>query len=104
MGDEMMKAVIMAGGKGTRIASINAEVPKPMIGIDGKPILQYQIECLARQGITDILLVIGYLGRIIEEYFCDGNAFDPYRAVAKKLIKNLKRSKSIAKICTKILC
>lgn len=71
----MMKAVIMAGGKGTRIASINAEVPKPMIGIDGKPILQYQIECLARQGITDILLVIGYLGRIIEEYFGDGNAF-----------------------------
>ena len=44
-----MKAVIMAGGKGTRITSVNANVPKPMIKIDGKPILQYQIECLARQ-------------------------------------------------------
>ncbi len=43
-----MKAVIMAGGKGTRIASVNADVPKPMIEIEGKPILQYQIECLSR--------------------------------------------------------
>lgn len=41
-----MKVVIMAGGKGTRIASINSEVPKPMIEICGKPILQHQIECL----------------------------------------------------------
>ena len=63
----MMKAVIMAGGKGTRIASINAAVPKPMIEIDGKPILRYQLECFARQEITDIVLVIGYLGDMIEE-------------------------------------
>ena len=70
-----MKAVIMAGGKGTRIASVNAVVPKPMIEIDGKPILQYQIECLARQGITDIVLVVGYMGDIIEKYFDDGDAF-----------------------------
>lgn len=70
-----MKAVIMAGGKGTRIASVNAEVPKPMIAIHGKPVLQYQLECLAGQGITDIVLVIGYLGNIIEEYFEDGGAF-----------------------------
>ena len=39
----MMKVVIMAGGKGTRIASINSEVPKPMIEICGKPILEWQI-------------------------------------------------------------
>lgn len=70
-----MKAVIMAGGKGTRIASVNAAVPKPMIEIDGKPILQYQIECLARQGITDIVLVIGYMGDVIEKYFGEGDAF-----------------------------
>lgn len=68
-----MKAVIMAGGKGTRIASLNAAVPKPMIEINGKPILLYQIECLAAQGITDIVLVIGYLGEKIEEYFGSGD-------------------------------
>jgi len=68
-----MKAVIMAGGKGTRIASVNAAVPKPMIEIDRKPILLYQIECLAAQGITDIVLVIGYLGERIKEYFGSGD-------------------------------
>ncbi len=63
-----MKAVIMAGGKGTRIATMNAVVPKPMINICGKPILEYQIDCLRKQNITDIILVIGYLGNIIEKY------------------------------------
>ena len=67
-----MKTVIMAGGKGTRIASINADVPKPMIEICGKPILEYQIECLKKQNLTDIILVIGHLGNVIEEYFKNG--------------------------------
>ncbi len=70
-----MKAVIMAGGKGTRIASVNAEVPKPMIPVLGKPILQYQIEALKAQGVTEIILVIGYLGHIVKEHFKDGNSF-----------------------------
>ncbi len=70
-----MKVIIMAGGKGTRIASVKSDVPKPMIPIAGKPILEYQIECLKRQGLTDITLVIGHLGHIIEEYFEDGSKF-----------------------------
>lgn len=70
-----MKTVIMAGGKGTRISSVNADVPKPMIPILDKPILQYQLECLSRQGYTDIILSIGYLGHIIRNYFGDGSNF-----------------------------
>lgn len=70
-----MKAVIMAGGRGTRIASINSLVPKPMIEICGKPILEYQLNCLKSQGVDDITLVIGYLGEKIKEYFADGQAF-----------------------------
>ena len=70
-----MKTVIMAGGKGTRIASVKSDVPKPMILIAGKPILEWQIECLRTQGLTDITLVIGYLGYVIEEYFGDGSMF-----------------------------
>ena len=70
-----MKTVIMAGGKGTRIASVKSDVPKPMIPIAGKPILEWQIECLRTQGLTDISLVIGYLGHVIEEYFGDGSKF-----------------------------
>ena len=73
--DKFMKAIIMAGGKGTRIASVNAEVPKPMIPVLGKPILQYQIEALKAQGVTEIILVIGYLGHFVKEHFKDGNSF-----------------------------
>lgn len=67
-----MKTVIMAGGKGTRIASVANDVPKPMIKICGKPILEYQIENLKACGLTDIILVIGHLGDKIKEYFGDG--------------------------------
>ena len=70
-----MKVVIMAGGKGTRIASINNDVPKPMISIAGKPILEWQIENLKACGLTDITLVIGYLGNVIHEYFGNGSKF-----------------------------
>ena len=70
-----MKAVIMAGGMGTRIASVRSDVPKPMIEIAGKPILQYQIENLRADGITDITLVVGHLGSVITDYFGDGAAF-----------------------------
>jgi len=70
-----MKIVIMAGGKGTRIASINSEVPKPMIEILGKPILEYQVEVLKKQGFNDYIFVIGHLGHVIKDYFDDGSKF-----------------------------
>jgi D,D-heptose 1,7-bisphosphate phosphatase len=70
-----MKVVIMAGGKGTRIASIANDIPKPMIRIGGKPILEHQIENLKACGITDITLVIGHLGDAVKNYFQDGSAF-----------------------------
>ena len=72
-----MKTVIMAGGKGTRIASVNAEVPKPMIPILGKPILEYQLECLRDQGYRDVILVVGHLGHVIQDYFGDGSGISP---------------------------
>ena len=68
-----MKTIIMAGGKGTRIASIASDVPKPMIRVCGKPILEHQIENLKACGLTDITLVVGHLGHIIQEYFGDGS-------------------------------
>ena len=54
-----MKAVIMAGGHGTRIRSVASDIPKPMIPVLGKPVLQYQLECLKENGITDVILVTG---------------------------------------------
>ena len=70
-----MKTVIMAGGRGTRIASVARDIPKPMIPICGKPVLAHEIECLRAQGFTDILLTVSYLGRQIMEYFGDGANF-----------------------------
>jgi len=70
-----MKTIIMAGGKGTRIAAIAADIPKPMIRIGGKPILEHQIENLKACGLTDITLVIGHLGEVIRNYFKDGSRF-----------------------------
>lgn len=65
----------MAGGMGTRIASVKSDVPKPMIPICGKPILEWQIENLKACGLTDITLVIGYLGHMVKEYFGEGEKF-----------------------------
>ena len=68
-----MIAVIMAGGKGTRIASVSTEVPKPMIPLCGRPVLEWQLECLKAQNITEILLVTGHLHQVISDYFGDGS-------------------------------
>jgi D,D-heptose 1,7-bisphosphate phosphatase len=71
----LMQVVIQAGGKGTRVSSIANDIPKPMIPICGKPILERQIDCLKRNGLTDIILVIGHLGQRIKEHFGDGGRF-----------------------------
>ena len=60
-----MRAVIMAGGKGTRVASVNSSIPKPMLPVCGKPVLLHQLECLKRQGVTEITLAVGHLGEQI---------------------------------------
>lgn len=71
-----MQAVIMAGGKGTRLVSVTKdEIPKPMVRIAGKPLLLWQIEELKRNGIFDVVLVIGHLGQNIVDYFKDGQAY-----------------------------
>jgi histidinol-phosphate phosphatase family domain/HAD-superfamily hydrolase, subfamily IIIA len=70
-----MKAVIMAGGKGTRLRSLAENIPKPMLPISGKPVLEYQIENLKKSGIHEIILVVGYLKQRIKNYFEDGSKF-----------------------------
>lgn len=71
-----MRAVIMAGGKGTRLAALTKdEIPKPMISIMGKPLLEWQIDQLKSNGITEVIMVIGHLGHKIKAYFGDGKAY-----------------------------
>lgn len=68
-----MKVVIIAGGQGTRIASVNSEIPKAMIPVCGKPIIEHEVDLCKRYGFTDFLFIIGYLGNQISEYFGDGS-------------------------------
>lgn len=72
-----MKTVIMAGGRGTRISSVASDIPKPMIKIEGKPVLEHELECLRDQGFTDIILTVSHLGNIIMDYFGDGSGISP---------------------------
>lgn len=72
-----MKVVIMAGGKGTRISSIARDIPKPMIRIQDKPVLEREIDCLRSQGFTDLILTVSHLGDVIMDYFGDGSGVSP---------------------------
>lgn len=68
-----MKTVLMAGGRGTRIAELFPNIPKPLIPVDGVPILEREIRSLAAQGFDDIILTVGYLADKIIAYFGDGS-------------------------------
>ena len=76
-GTVKMKAVIMAGGKGTRISSVARDIPKPMIKIGEKPVLEHEIECLYEQGIKDIIITVSHLGGVITDYFGNGSKISP---------------------------
>ena len=60
------QAVILAGGKGTRLGSITQNIPKPMLPVAGRPFLDYLLETVERHGYEDILLLGGYLGEVLE--------------------------------------
>jgi histidinol-phosphate phosphatase family protein len=70
-----MQAVILAGGKGTRLRERLGELPKPMVDVCGKPLLERQIELLRAQGFCDVLMLLGYNPRKITDYFGDGLDF-----------------------------
>ena len=68
-------AVVMAGGRGTRLRPLTESVPKPMLRVAGRPILERIVLHLVGIGIERIFLAVGYLGEVIEAHFTDGRAF-----------------------------
>src|SRR3954453_21376289 len=70
------KAVILAAGRGPRIAALTAQLPKPMIAVRGKPVLQHIIEGLRDAGIRDCLIVVGYRADAVQDFFGNGSRYD----------------------------
>lgn len=70
-----MKAMILAAGKGTRVQPLTYELPKPMIPIIGKPVMEYLVEHLVKYGIKEIMVNVSYLHQKIEDYFGEGQRF-----------------------------
>lgn len=70
-----MKAFILCGGRGERLKPITDTVPKPMVPVAGKPILEYQIDLLKKHGVREAVLLVGWHGEAVEKYFGDGGRF-----------------------------
>jgi UDP-N-acetylglucosamine diphosphorylase / glucose-1-phosphate thymidylyltransferase / UDP-N-acetylgalactosamine diphosphorylase / glucosamine-1-phosphate N-acetyltransferase / galactosamine-1-phosphate N-acetyltransferase len=68
-----MKAVVLAAGKGTRMKELTNELPKPMLPVQGKPILEHILEGLRSAGIRDFCIVTGWRREVIESHFADGS-------------------------------
>ena len=70
-----MKAMILAAGKGERMRPLTDHLPKPLLTIAGKPLLQYHIEALAAAGVKELVINHALMGKKIEDYFGNGEAF-----------------------------
>ncbi|MBI2596925.1 NDP-sugar synthase [Candidatus Daviesbacteria bacterium] len=70
-----MKAIIVAGGKGERLKPLTNNLPKPMVKINGRPILEYIVTLFKKNGISDFIFALCYLPQSIIEYFGDGDRF-----------------------------
>jgi len=71
-----MKAFLLAAGKGERLKPLTDQIPKPLINIKGKPLIEWNIERLARNGIKEVIINVFHLGHMIEDFLGDGSKYD----------------------------
>lgn len=83
-----MKAVILAAGKGTRMRDLTDELPKPMLQVEGKPILEHIIEGLVSAGINRICIITGYRPESIEAYFLDGSKWNATVSYVRQTVQD----------------
>ena len=94
-----MKLVILAGGKGTRMGVMTESIPKPMVPLMRKPILEHQINLAKKYGLDDIIISTGYMGDVIRDYFKDGKEWgvhiqyspDPFPLGTAGAVKHLEQ-------------
>ena len=83
-----MKAVILAAGKGTRMRELTNELPKPMLRVQGKPILEHIVDGLISAGIREIFIVTGFRADVIEDYFGDGRRWGVTIACGRQVVQD----------------
>ena len=81
-------AVILAAGRGTRMRELTAELPKPMIEVRGKPVLQHIVEGLRDAGVREVLLVVGYRADALRDFFSDGRRYHVSIQYAKQTVQD----------------
>lgn len=72
--DQITSAVLLAAGRGTRMRELTAEIPKPMLQVRGKPVLQHIVEGLSGAGVQKFLVVVGWRADVVKSHFGDGSA------------------------------
>jgi dTDP-glucose pyrophosphorylase len=88
MSRTITKAVLLAAGRGTRMRNLTNELPKPMIAVRGKPILQHIIEGLRAAGLTQFLIIVGYRAEVVRELFGDGARFGVTISYATQVVQD----------------
>jgi dTDP-glucose pyrophosphorylase len=83
-----MKAVILAAGKGTRMRELTSELPKPMLRVQGKPILEHVVAGIVAAEIREIFIVTGFRADVIENYFGDGKKFGANISFGRQLVQD----------------
>jgi dTDP-glucose pyrophosphorylase len=85
---EISKAVLLAAGRGTRMRGLTEELPKPMIAVRGKPILQHIIEGLRAAGVRQFLIIVGWRAEVVRQAFGDGSSFEVTIQYATQLVQD----------------
>ena len=73
--NQITKAVLLAAGRGTRMRELTNDLPKPMLQVRGKPVLQHIIEGLRAAGVQDFCIVVGWRAEVVRDYFGDQKYF-----------------------------
>src|SRR5438445_6625393 len=85
---KITKAVILAAGRGTRMRELTVDLPKPMIEVRGKPVLQHIVEGLRDAGICELLIVVGYRGDTVRNFLGDGTGYDTALQYATQTVQD----------------
>lgn len=83
-----MKAVILAAGKGTRMRDLTNEVPKPMLKVQGKPILEHILQGILAAGIRNFFIVTGFRAEVIEAHFGNGSQWQASVSYGRQLVQD----------------